>query len=112
MEIKYFVGIKFAKSSKSYFFGTDIDGLQIGDKVVADSIRGIQIGTVTEEPKSIQEYKSQLELKEIVRKATNDDIFIYQENAKITMTFLFTKKMQKGLRTPLKLQFKRLKSSI
>lgn len=82
MDIKYFVGIKFAKSSKSYFFGTDIDGLQIGDKVVADSIRGIQIGTVAEEPKSIQEYKSQLELKEIVRKATNDDIFIYQENAK------------------------------
>lgn len=82
MEIKYYVGVKFENSSKAYYFGTDIDGLKIGDKIVADSIRGIQVGEVATEAYDIKKYKSELELKPILRLATKDDLFAYEENKK------------------------------
>ncbi len=82
MNIKYYVGVKFEGSSKAYYFGTDIEGLQIGDKVVADSIRGIQIGFIATECFPIWKYKSELELKDILRIATEDDLLIYDENKK------------------------------
>lgn len=82
MEIKYYVGVKFDGGKKAYYFGTDIDGLKIGDKVVADSIRGIQVGTIQTEPFDIATYKSELELKEIVRLATEDDLLLQKENKK------------------------------
>ena len=82
MEIKYYIGVKFDGGKKAYYFGTDIDGLKIGDKVVADSIRGIQVGTIQSEPFDISTYKSELELKEIVRRATEDDLLLQKENKK------------------------------
>lgn len=82
MNTKYYVGVKFEGSSKAYYFGTDIEGLEIGDKVVADSIRGIQVGFITTECFPISKYKSELELKDILRKATDDDLLIYDENKK------------------------------
>jgi len=82
MAITHYVGIKFTNSGKSYFFGTDISDLKIGDSVVAESIRGLQLGIVSSEPVEISKYKSQLELKSIIRKATKDDLLIYEENQK------------------------------
>ncbi len=82
MNIKYYVGVKFEGSSKAYYFGTDIEGLQIGEKVVADSTRGIQIGFIATECFPIEKYKSELELKDILRIATEDDLLIYDENKK------------------------------
>lgn len=82
MAITHYVGIKFSNSGKSYFFGTDIDNLAIGEKVVAESVRGLQIGIVSTECHEISKYKSELELKQIIRKATDDDLLIYEENIK------------------------------
>ncbi len=82
MEIKYYLGVKFDGGKKAYYFGTDIEGLQIGDKVVADSIRGIQVGTIVTESFGIDTYKSELELKEIIRRATDDDLLLHKENKK------------------------------
>ena len=82
MEIKYYIGVKFDGGKKAYYFGTDIDGLKIGDKVVAENIRGIQVGTIVTEPFEISTYKSELELKEIVRRATDDDLLLQKENKK------------------------------
>lgn len=88
MEPKYYIGVKFLNSSKAYYFGTDIDGLQIGDKVVADSIRGLQIGEIATEPFDITTYTSSLELKPIARKATDDDLFAFEENKKKSIAAL------------------------
>ena len=82
MEYKYYVGVKFLHSSKAYYFGTDITDLKIGDKVIAESIRGIQVGEIAGDPLEISTYKSELELKPIVRRATSDDIFAFEENKK------------------------------
>lgn len=80
--MKYYIAVKFDGGKKAYYFGTDINGLKIGDFVVADSIRGLQVGTIVSEPFDIALYKSELELKEIVRKATNDDLLLFKENKK------------------------------
>lgn len=82
MANRYYVGIKFSDNGKAYYFGTDIEDLKIGDKVVAESIRGLQIGEVATEKFDIKRYKSDLELKPLLRRANNDDLLIYDENKK------------------------------
>lgn len=82
MEVTHYVGIKFNSAGKAYYFGTDIADLVPGDKVVAESIRGLQVGEVALASNSIANYKSELELKPIIRKATPDDLLLYEENLK------------------------------
>ena len=78
----YFVGITFDNASRSYFFGYDDKNLSNGDKVVVETVRGIELGTVTIAPIEIAKLKSELELKPILRKATESDIKIDTLNKK------------------------------
>ncbi len=80
--MNYYVSIKFANAGKAYYFSSDIADLKIGDKVVAESVRGLQVGEVVSNVTPISEYKSQLELKPILRRANEDDLLIYDENKK------------------------------
>ena len=82
MEVKYYVGIKFSNSGKAYYFGTDIKDLKIGQKVVAESIRGLQLGEVVTPVFDISTYKSSLELKPLSRIATDDDLLLHEANQK------------------------------
>ena len=82
MEITHYVGIKFSNSGKAYFFGTDIKDLQIGQKVVAESVRGLQLGEVATPVFDISTYKSSLELKPMARIATDDDLLLHETNQK------------------------------
>ena len=82
MEITHYVGIKFSSSGKAYYFGTDLNDLVIGDKVVAESIRGLQLGVVATPLFDINTYNSELELKPLIRKATPDDLLLYEANQK------------------------------
>ena len=78
----YFVGVTFDNASRSYFFGYDDKALNNGDKVVVETVRGIELGTVTIAPIEIAKLKSELELKPILRKATENDIKIDNANKK------------------------------
>lgn len=82
MANKYYIGLKFTGNGKAYYFGTDIADLKIGENVVAESIRGLQVGEVAIEPIPIEKYKSELELKPILRRANEDDMLIFDENKK------------------------------
>ena len=82
MEITHYVSIKFLNSSKAYYFGTNIPDLQADDFVVAESIRGMQVGKVSDKPIPIEKYKSSLELKPILRRATKADLIVYEDNIK------------------------------
>ena len=53
MNITHYVGIKFSNSGKSYYFGTDVPDIKIGQKVVAESVRGMQVGEATTIPEPI-----------------------------------------------------------
>ena len=77
-----FVGVKFASTPRAYFFGyKDLD-LQLDDKVVVETTRGIELGTIAIAPIPIAKYKSSLGLKPIIRKATDVDIKVYEINEK------------------------------
>ena len=82
MEITHYAGVKFTSAGKAYYFGTDLADLKVGDKIVAESIRGLQVGEIASEPVEIAKYKSSLELKPIIRKATEDDVLLFEENMK------------------------------
>lgn len=82
MEITHYVGIKFSNSGKAYFFGTDLKDLQIGQKVVAENVRGLQLGEVATPVFDISTYKSSLELKPLARIATDDDVLLHEANQK------------------------------
>ena len=78
----YYAGVKFSPTGKSYYFSYDDNTLKIGDKIVAESIRGMQVGEISIEPIAISEYKSELELKPIIRRANDDDLLLYEVNKK------------------------------
>ena len=78
----YYAGVKFSPTGKSYYFSCDDNILKIGDKIVAESIRGMQVGEISIEPIAISEYKSELELKPIIRRANDDDLLLYEVNKK------------------------------
>ena len=82
MNITHYVGVKFSSSGKAYYFGTDIADIKVGQKVVAESIRGLQVGEAATDSIEISNYKSELELKPVIRVATDDDLLIYDENIK------------------------------
>ena len=77
-----FVGIKFFSTPRAYFFGYKDVELQLDDKVVVETSKGLELGVVAIAPISIDKYKSQLGLKPIVRKATDVDIKMYEINEK------------------------------
>ena len=78
----YYAGVKFSPTGKSYYFSCDDNTLKIGDKIVAESIRGMQVGEISIEPIAISKYKSELELKPIIRRANDDDLLLYEVNKK------------------------------
>ena len=78
----HFVGVKFLNTPRAYFFGVDDIDLKEGDKVVVETVRGIELGTVAINPISIGKYSSALLLKPVLRKATDTDIKLSEINQK------------------------------
>ena len=78
----HFVGVKFSNTPRAYFFGVENLDLKIGDKVIVETVRGIELGTVAIEPLSIEKYSNGLLLKPVLRKATDTDIKISEINQK------------------------------
>ena len=84
-----FVGIKFFNTPRAYFFGLKEDEvLALGDKVVVETVRGLELGEVAIEPITMEKYESELGLKPIVRKANDIDLKIYQNNLKEAVSAL------------------------
>lgn len=76
----FFVGVRFSDTGKSYYFETPTDDFAIGDSVIVETIRGLELGNVSMLPVSLDKYQSQLSLKPILRKATPSDIEAFNHN--------------------------------
>lgn len=76
----FFVGVQFNNLGKSYFFSTEFGDLQMGDSVVVETVRGIELGTVSILPRPLSEFQLSFELKPIIRKAYASDITTYEQN--------------------------------
>ena len=81
-EYTHFVGVKFSNTPRAYFFGIKDIELKLDDKVVVETVRGIELGTVAIEPMSIEKYSNSLLLKPVLRKATDTDIKLADINIK------------------------------
>ena len=71
--------VRFNNVGKSYYFSTDID-LEKGDKVVVETIRGLELGEIVTELKDLSEFNLDTELKKI---KSNKEIsklnYLYEE---------------------------------
>lgn len=79
----YFVAIKLNESAKAYYFSTNFGDLKPGDNVVIETVRGLELGKVDSLSQPMSKYKLSLELKPVLRKATDEDIKLYKENIEL-----------------------------
>ena len=75
------VGVRFKKACKIYYFG--LGGLELsqGDGVVVKTARGVEFGTVVIGPRDIPDSEVVQPLKDVQRKATQEDIDKLAENS-------------------------------
>ncbi len=74
------VGVRFKEAGKKYYFDPKDYDLEIGENVVVETVRGLEIGEVMEETKVIEEEALIASLKPILRRAEDSDIKHQQEN--------------------------------
>lgn len=76
------VGVRFKKAGKIYYFDPLQLAINPGDKVIVETARGQEYGEVVVGPKDVSEEEVVLPLKNVVRKATEEDNYKAEENLK------------------------------
>ena len=77
---RYYVGITFEGTTKSYYFSTDFSDLRTGEFVIVDTANGYEMGVVSAPPLPMETYHSPLALKPVVRRPSENDLGIYRFN--------------------------------
>ena len=68
------VGVRFRNTGKSYYFDPKDLELRVDDRVIVETARGIEMGTVTLPPMEMEEAKVKMPLREIIRVANDRDM--------------------------------------
>ena len=76
------VGVRFRNSGRSYHFDTTGFDLRVGDKVVVETARGIELGHVASAPMEVSTERITTPLKPITRLATPEDLLRVEENTR------------------------------
>jgi len=76
------VGVRFKKAGKIYYFDPGDLSIKVGDKVIVETIRGIEFGEVVVGIKEVPEEEIVAPLKKVIRIATPEDVEHYYENKK------------------------------
>ncbi len=71
--------IRFNNVGKSYYFSTDLD-IHKGEKVVVETVRGLELGEMITELKELSEFNLDTELKRIKRRANRADLDLFEFN--------------------------------
>lgn len=79
LEYPYYVGVRFKSVGKIYFFATNIE-LNKQDKVVVETVRGLELGEIVTDLKTMETLTLETELKPILRKATEEDVENFNTN--------------------------------
>ncbi|ONI45880.1 stage 0 sporulation protein [Candidatus Epulonipiscioides gigas] len=74
------IGVQFKPTGKIYYFDSVDISYNVGDKVIVETSRGLEYGTVYYLNRNIDDLDSTALLKSVVRKATKEDEIIYLEN--------------------------------
>ena len=75
------VGIRFKRAGKVYYFDPAGIDLEVNDRVIVKTARGLELGQVVIAPKQVPASEVTKELKPVVRKAEEEDIKRAQEFA-------------------------------
>ena len=76
------VGVRFRNTGKSYYFDPKDMELWVNDKVIVETARGVEMGTVTIPVIEVADEKVKQPIKEVMRKATEDDLKRMADNEK------------------------------
>jgi cell fate regulator YaaT (PSP1 superfamily) len=74
------VGIGFKEVGKIYWFNPQSYKLQIGDSVVVETVRGLEMGKVVEPIKEIADSEIEHDLKNVIRIANDKDLLHARDN--------------------------------
>ena len=74
------VGVRFRKAGKIYYFDPTGLSLGVGEKVIVETVRGLEIGSVVIANRMIEEEKCFMPLSPVIRAATPEDIKKDEEN--------------------------------
>ena len=90
------IGINFREAGKIYYFAPGKFKLNLGEKVIVETARGVEIGTVKTPNKLVPESEIVTPLKEITRPATKDDLLKDEKNkqAEFDAAVICKKKIQ------------------
>ncbi|MCR5422503.1 MAG: stage 0 sporulation family protein [Bacilli bacterium] len=78
--MKKIVGIGFKDGGKIYWFNPNFLNVKAGDKVVVETVRGLELGYVVMPIREIEDKDFEHELKDIIRIASDKDIKDYNKN--------------------------------
>ena len=76
------VGVRFREVGKVYYFEPDQGSYALNDKVIVETVRGVECGEIAMEPKEIRDEEIVKPLKKIIRKATEADLKKLEDNKK------------------------------
>ena len=90
------IGVSFREAGKIYYFDPGKSKLEVGDKVIVDTSRGVEIGSVKTANKLVPENEIVSPLKRIIRPATKEDLERDEKNkqAELDAAILCKKKIQ------------------
>ena len=74
------VGVRFRSAGKVYYFDPGDIELFDGDKVIVETVRGLECGEVVGEPRLVPGEEVAQPLKKVIRKATPEDESVVEEN--------------------------------
>lgn len=74
------IGVRFKSSGKIYYFDPQGAAFAEGDHVIVETARGVEYGTVALGNKMVTEKEVVLPLRPVIRRATEQDDEIYEEN--------------------------------
>lgn len=74
------IGVRFKTAGKVYYFDPKDSGVNIGDKVIVETARGVECGDVVTSKKDFKDKNFGGEIKPIIRKVTPNDEKIIEKN--------------------------------
>jgi cell fate regulator YaaT (PSP1 superfamily) len=76
------IGVRFKEVGKIYYFDPDGQELKKGDRVIVETVRGVECGEVALENREISDEEIVKPLKKLIRKADDKDLRTLEENKK------------------------------
>ncbi len=77
------IGLRFSEAGKVYYFSPKGEKVKLGDKVIVETSRGIEIGRVSIANKKVDNSEIVAPLKSIMRKVTKEDLITAEENREL-----------------------------